>query len=145
VSHLANFLKANFCWHHNLIALDEQLKVAEENVELGKNTLEMITLQFSSAQVNSLAVQQAEAQKKTAELLIPLALQNIAIQENALSILCGNYPDKISRSESLKSVMPKDVFPTGVPAVLLSRRPSVVLSVLFRKTFSMTFSEIVVG
>lgn len=111
--------------YYNLLTLDEQLKVAERNIELGDSTVSMIRLQFKSGQINSLAVEQAEAQKKTAELLVPLALQNITMQENALSILCGSYPDSIQRTASLTGVMPAEVFPAGVPAQLLSRRPDV--------------------
>ncbi|RAJ08866.1 NodT family efflux transporter outer membrane factor (OMF) lipoprotein [Chitinophaga skermanii] len=111
--------------YYNLLALDEQLKVAERNVLLGDSTLSMIRLQYNSAQVNSLAVEQAEAQKKTAELLIPLAQQNIAIQENALSILCGSYPAAVERANSIVTAVPSEVFPSGVPTVLLSRRPDV--------------------
>lgn len=111
--------------YYNLISLDEQLKIAERNVLLGDSTLNMIRLQYNSAAVSSLGVDQAEAQKKTAELLIPLAKQNITAQENALSILCGNYPDSVQRAGDLDAAMPEQVFPTGVPAVLLSRRPDV--------------------
>ncbi|MBN9295406.1 MAG: efflux transporter outer membrane subunit [Filimonas sp.] len=111
--------------YYSLISLDEQMKVAVRNVELGDSTVKMIRMQYASAQVNSLAVEQAEAQKKTAELLIPLAKQNIAIQENALSILCGSYPDAIARAGSLSNATPEEVFPAGVPATLLSRRPDV--------------------
>lgn len=109
--------------YYNLITLDEELKVAKRNVALGDSTLAMIRLQYKSGRVNSLAVEQAAAQKKTAELLAPLTLQNIAVQENALSILCGSYPDSIQRAGSL--VMPTELFPSGVPAQLLSRRPDV--------------------
>lgn len=111
--------------YYNLIALDEQLKVAKRNVILGDSTLNMMRLQYNSAQVNSLAVEQAEAQKKTAELLVPLALQDIAVQENALSILCGSYPEVIERTGSLAAAIPEEIFPAGVPALILSRRPDV--------------------
>lgn len=111
--------------YYNLISLDEQLDVAKRNVSLGDSTLYMIRLQYNSGQVSSLAVEQSEAQKKTAELLIPLAKQDIAIQENALSILCGSYPDSVQRAGDLVSAMPEQVFSTGVPALLLSRRPDV--------------------
>lgn len=109
--------------YNNLLTLDKQLVVAQENVTLSTNTLEMLQLQFNSAQINSLAVDQAEAQKKTAELLIPLTQQNIQIQENALRILCGEFPDAINRSTSNELYEMEDIFPTGVPANLLSRRP----------------------
>lgn len=111
--------------YYNLITLDELQRVAYRNVALGDSTVRMIRMQYASGLVTSLAVEQAEAQKKTAELLIPLGLQNIAIQENALSILCGSYPDSIKRATNLSWGMEKAVFPTGVPALLLSRRPDV--------------------
>ncbi|MBO9692642.1 efflux transporter outer membrane subunit [Chryseobacterium sp.] len=109
--------------YYNLISLDEQLKIAEQNIELSDNTLKMMNLQFKAGQINSLAVQQSEAQKKTAELLIPLAKQNIAVQENALSILCGEYPAKIEREGNLKTMIPENKLSEGLPAQLLSRRP----------------------
>ncbi len=109
--------------YYNLISLDEQLKIAEQNIELSDNTLKMMNLQFAAGQINSLAVQQSEAQKKTAELLIPLAKQNISIQENALSILCGEYPDKVEREGNLKTMIPENKLSEGLPAQLLSRRP----------------------
>ena len=109
--------------YYNLISLDQQLKIANENVKLSEDILRMMRLQYNSGQVNSLAIEQAEAQKKTAELIIPLAKQNISIQESALSILCGEYPDSISRAESLKDVTPEEIYGSGVPAELLSRRP----------------------
>lgn len=111
--------------YYNLLALDEQIKIANRNVVLSDSTLRAINLQYRSGLVNSLAVGQAEAQLKTAELLVPLSLQEIAVQENALSILCGSYPDKIQRAESLQYAIPQETFPVGIPAMLLSRRPDV--------------------
>lgn len=111
--------------YYNLITLDEQLKVASRNIALSDTTLQIIKLQFKSAQTNSLAVNQAEAQKKTAELLVLLAKQNIAIQEHALSILCGSFPDSITRASTMETTPFAESFPIGVPADMLSRRPDV--------------------
>jgi efflux transporter, outer membrane factor (OMF) lipoprotein, NodT family len=111
--------------YYNLIALDEQLKIAQKNVQLSDSTLDMIRLQYNSSLVSSLAVEQAEAQKKTAELLIPLAHQNRAVEENALSILCGGFPENIERTASLDDTIVGAGLATGVPAELLSRRPDV--------------------
>ncbi|TDS12190.1 efflux transporter outer membrane subunit [Sphingobacterium paludis] len=111
--------------YYNLLALDEQVEVASRNIEMSTITLQMIELQYNSGQVNSLAVDQAIAQKKTAELLLPLAKQQIAVQENALSILCGDYPDRVARTGSLREALPVSLFSSGVPAALLSRRPDV--------------------
>jgi multidrug efflux system outer membrane protein len=111
--------------YYNLISLDEQMIIAKRNITLSDSTLYMMRLQYNVGQITSLAVNQAEAQKKTAELLVPLALQNISVQENALSILCGAYPDSITRAGDLAEVMPEEQFATAVPAQLLSRRPDV--------------------
>lgn len=111
--------------YYNLLGLDEQLKIAEKNIELSTNTLSMMQLQYNSGSISSLAVNQTEAQKKTAELLVPLAKANIAVQENALQILCGEYPDKIERAGNIDAAEVSVVFAGGVPASLLSRRPDV--------------------
>jgi len=111
--------------YYNLLGLDEQLKIAEKNIALTDRTLTMMELQYISGTISSLAVDQTQAQKKTAELLVPLAKANIAIQENALSILCGEFPNSIQRSGVLDTSMINAIFPSGIPAALLSRRPDV--------------------
>ena len=111
--------------YYNLLGLDEQLKIAEKNIELSDNTLKMMKLQYNSGSISSLAVNQTEAQKKTAELLVPLAKANIAVQENALQILCGEYPNTIERAGNLNVDEFAFKMPSGIPASLLSRRPDV--------------------
>lgn len=111
--------------YYNLVSLDEQAAIAKENIALSDTTLQMMQLQYEAGQINSLAIGQTEAQKKTAELLLPLINQNIAIQENALSILCGTYTEKITRTASLENMLQEEVWTLGVPAELISRRPDV--------------------
>ncbi|RKR08929.1 NodT family efflux transporter outer membrane factor (OMF) lipoprotein [Flavobacterium sp. 90] len=111
--------------YYNLLGLDEQLKIAQKNIDLSTSTLNMMQLQYNSGAISSLALYQTEAQKKTAELLVPLAKANIAVQENALQILCGEYPNSIARSGNLNAAEFNVVLSTGVPASLLSRRPDV--------------------
>jgi outer membrane protein TolC len=53
---------------------------------------------WESGDTTSLGVQQATAQKQATELLISQLEQNIAIQENALSILIGETPNKVNRT-----------------------------------------------
>ncbi|MCC9064706.1 efflux transporter outer membrane subunit [Flavobacterium piscisymbiosum] len=111
--------------YYNLLGLDEQLKIAQKNIDLSNSTLGMMKMQYNSGLISSLALYQTEAQKKTAELLVPLAEANIAVQENALQILCGEYPDSITRSGNLNVAELNMALPSGVPAALLSRRPDV--------------------
>lgn len=109
--------------YYTLISLDEQLKIAQQNSELNQNSLKMMRLQFDAGQINSLAVSQMEAQLKTAELVVATTQQSIAIQENALSILAGEYPTKIQRGSNLENDLSDNNLQAGIPAQLLSHRP----------------------
>jgi len=111
--------------YYNLLGLDEQLKIAQRNIELSNSTLKMMKLQYTAGSISSLAVNQTEAQKKTAELLVPLAKSNIAVQENALQILCGEYPNTVTRAGNLNASEFAVEVRSGIPASLLSRRPDV--------------------
>jgi outer membrane protein, multidrug efflux system len=114
--------------YYNLLMLDEQLKIARRNVTLGDSTLYLIRLQFEAGEATSLAIQQAEAQRAVAALLEPQLQQAIALQENALQLLAGALPGRVSRA-SIKVVLPQQL-PAGLPAALLSQRPDVKASEL---------------
>lgn len=109
----------------NLLMLDAQLEIAHHNVILNDSTLMVIRLQKEAGQVNSLAVQQAEAQRLSAALLVPQLEQTIAIQENALRTLAGALPSKIERKVNLTAFAIPEHLTTGIPADILAIRPDV--------------------
>jgi NodT family efflux transporter outer membrane factor (OMF) lipoprotein len=111
--------------YYNLLMLDAQLQIAEKNVKLNDSTLNIINLQYQAGQVTSLAVQQAQAQKLTAEGLVPQFEQQIAVQENAISVLSGRLPNRVNRDIALESLNITDKLSTGMPSELLGRRPDV--------------------
>lgn len=111
--------------YYNLLLLDTQLDIAQRNVQLNDSTLTIIKLQYESGQVTSLAVQQAKALKLNAAKLVPFFEQEIAVQENALSILIGKSPEGISRKITLKSLVATKELSAGLPSSLLSLRPDV--------------------
>lgn len=111
--------------YYNLLMLDEQLKIARSNARLNDSTLQIIKLQYNSGQVTLLAVQQAQAQLQAAQQLIPQFEQNVAIQENALSILSGKLPGNIARPAELDQYEVPANLSAGVPSSLLTNRPDV--------------------
>lgn len=111
--------------YYNLLMLDAQLDITRRNVKLNDSTLRIIRLQYDAGQVTLLAVQQAEAQQQAAAQLVPEFERNVAVQENALSILAGKLPDAIERNGTLNDVKFPDVLSTGVPSAIVSRRPDV--------------------
>ncbi len=111
--------------YYNLLMLDAQVGIAKKNLLLNDSTLNIINLQFNAGQVTALAVQQAEAQQLVAAQLIPQLEQDIAIQENALSVLAGVSPAAIKREEDINAVKFDETLSAGVPSQLLQNRPDV--------------------
>jgi NodT family efflux transporter outer membrane factor (OMF) lipoprotein len=105
--------------------LDAQLEVAVKNRTLGENTVAIVQRQFSAGQVTSLALEQADAQRLKAAQIVPQIEKEIAIQENALSILTGAVPDRITRNTTLDLSPLQTTLATGVPAGIVSHRPDV--------------------
>ncbi|SMG11643.1 efflux transporter outer membrane subunit [Sphingobacterium psychroaquaticum] len=111
--------------YYNLLMLDYQLNTAKKNAALTLQTRKLIEWQFQSGQVSALAIAQAEAQQLNAEKLIPLFEQQITVQENALSILAGSFPNAIQRSVGLAVPSTKENLSTGLPSALVANRPDV--------------------
>ena len=109
----------------NLLMLDKQLDIADKNLTLRDSTLRLTQLLRDAGEVTTLAVQQAEVQKQTTALLIPQLEQSIALQENALQILTGHFPDTIIRHVSLDQFSTPADMHSGLPAAIVSRRPDV--------------------
>lgn len=110
--------------YYNLLMLDAQLEVARRNFELSDSTLRIVKLQRDAGQVTSLAIQQTEAQSLAARSLIPQIERKVAIQENTLRILTGQFPGGIERSLNLNHFM-EDSVSAGVPLYVVNNRPDV--------------------
>lgn len=111
--------------YYNLLMLDAQLEIAKQNYKLNDSTTNIIKLKYDAGQVTSLAIQQSEAQKLVSAQLIPQLEQNIAIQENALSVLTGSFPNSKTRTTRLSALEVKNNNAIGIPTSLVSRRPDV--------------------
>lgn len=111
--------------YFNLLMLDKQLEIAQKNLVLSDSFLIATRLLRDAGIGNSLAVQQAAAQRQTTAMLVPQLEQAVALQENALQILTGSLPGTIERSAILADIVISDTLSTGIPAALVSRRPDV--------------------
>lgn len=111
--------------YYNLLMLDKQFTVASENLTLADSTLTILKKEFDLGMITSLVVEQQEIVKNQIEKNIPVIEEAINSQENALSYLCGEYPTKIERSQSLDNVAFPEAVETGIPSQLLENRPDV--------------------
>ncbi|BAP32632.1 NodT family RND efflux system outer membrane lipoprotein [Chryseobacterium sp. StRB126] len=126
--------------YYNLIMLDEQLKIAQRNIALNESTVRMMTIQYESGQVTSLAVEQAQAQLLATQKLIPELEQATIQQENALRVLSGDLPASINRSFLSEQVILPETISAGLPSTLLRLRPDIK-----RKEFELALSNAKVG
>lgn len=110
---------------YDLLMLDAQLEIAKKTLVLNDSTLFVVNLQYDAGQVNLLAKQQTEAQRLIATQLIPELEKNIQLQENALSVLTGTFPQAQKRQSLLNNLVVKDNLSAGIPSQLLSKRPDV--------------------
>lgn len=110
---------------YDLLMLDAQLEIAKKTLVLNDSTLFVVNLQYDAGQVNLLAKQQTEAQRLIAAQLIPELEKTIQLQENALSVLTGTFPEAQKRQSLLNNLEVKGNLSAGIPSQLLSKRPDV--------------------
>lgn len=111
--------------YYQLLALDEQIGITEENIETRKSSLETTRALKEAGNVTEVGVKQTEAQLYNVQgILIDLKNQRY-ILENTFSILLGEAPMEIERTELDRQQITTDLN-IGVPVQLLRNRPDVI-------------------
>ncbi|RYZ66281.1 MAG: TolC family protein, partial [Proteobacteria bacterium] len=111
--------------YFDLVALDNELRVLQSNVEIQTNALEVVKLEKQAARVTELAVQRFEAEVlKTRSRLYDVEQERVQA-ENRINFLLGRYPQPVHRNaEDFKTTLP-DTVEAGLPSELLENRPDV--------------------
>jgi len=111
--------------YYELLALDNQLAIIKQNIELQDNALSVIRLQKQAARVTELAVQKFEAEVLKTKGMEFETRQQIKETENRINFLLGRFPQEIKRDKSnFVDLIPAKV-QTGIPSQLLSNRPDI--------------------
>ncbi|WP_343565757.1 efflux transporter outer membrane subunit [Sphingobacterium sp.] len=111
--------------YYELLALDNQLAIIKQNIELQDNALEVIKLQKQAARVTELAVQKFQAEVLKTKGMEFETRQQIKETENRINFLMGRFPQAIKRDKnSFVNMVPAKV-QTGIPSQLLSNRPDI--------------------
>jgi multidrug efflux system outer membrane protein len=108
-----------------LLQLDLQLQITHDTVTTQEDSVKLTKLRVDHGVATKLDVLQAQQVLDSANATIPDLERQIAQEENAISILLGNYPQGVPRGQTLvQQVLPPDV-PPGLPSTLLERRPDI--------------------
>ena len=108
-----------------LLSLDLQLQIARDTVKTQEDAVKLTQSRLEHGVATKLDVLQARQVLDTANAQIPDLERQIGVEEDALSILLGDYPHGVTRGRPLvDQPMPPEV-PAGLPSSLLARRPDI--------------------
>lgn len=111
--------------YYELMALDNQLAILKQNIEIQTNALQIVKLQKQAAKVTELAVRKFEAEVYHTQSLLYDVQQEIVEAENKMNFLLGRFPQPIERSSIEFMDMVPDTVKRGIPSELLRMRPDV--------------------
>jgi multidrug efflux system outer membrane protein len=111
--------------YFTLLQLDLELQITRETAKTQEDSVKLTSLRLNHGVATKLDVLQAQQVLDTANAQIPDLERQIGQQEDAISILIGEYPQGVPRGLPLaKQALPPDV-PPGLPSSLLERRPDI--------------------
>ena len=111
--------------YFTLLQLDLQLQITRETVKTQTDSVKLTNLRLDRGVATKLDVLQAQQVLDSANAQIPDLERAIAQEENAISILVGDYPHDVARGLPLvNQTLPPEV-PPGLPSSIIERRPDI--------------------
>jgi multidrug efflux system outer membrane protein len=105
--------------------LDLQLEIARQTLRVNDQTVAYFQTRLTGGVSNRLELDRIQANRSQTAAAIPSIEQQIALVENAISLLLGRPPGPLMRKGlTIDEALPPPV-PPGLPASLLERRPDV--------------------
>jgi len=111
--------------YFELLALDNQLEIMEQNLEIQQNALSMVRLQKEAARTTELAVRRFEAEVLKNQSNIFEIQQLLVETENKINFLCGRSPQSVERDAGNFIDRVVDSLASGIPSQLLQNRPDI--------------------
>ncbi|MER3376685.1 MAG: TolC family protein [Allomuricauda sp.] len=111
--------------YYELMALDNQLSIIDQNLEIQQNALKMVKLQKQAARATELAVKRFQAEVMKNQSHKYEIQQEIVETENRLNFLIGRSPQHIQRESDNFIETSIDTIYAGIPSQLLQNRPDV--------------------
>ena len=107
------------------LGLQDQLKVAHDNLDRAQRTLSDIGQEHDQGVVPELAVVQQQSVVASLETAIPPLQQSLVATQSALALLVGKLPESMALSTGSTDDLRDPPIGQGVPSELLVRRPDV--------------------
>ena len=111
--------------YYELLALDAQLAIIQQNIEIQNNALKIVRMQKEATRVTELAVKRFEAQVLNTQNLQYDIRQRITVSENRINFLLGRYPQPVLRDSANFANLIPNIMKAGIPSQILQNRPDV--------------------
>jgi multidrug efflux system outer membrane protein len=111
--------------YYELMALDNQLEILKQNIQIQQNALEIVKMEKQAAKVTELAVRRFEAEVLKNQSRIYHIQQGIIETENRINFLVGRFPQPVERNSQAFSNLIPDAIYAGIPSQLLQNRPDI--------------------
>lgn len=111
--------------YFELVALDNELRIVKQTLNARKESVRIAKLRFEGGLTSETSYQQAEVELARTATRVPVIERNIAVMENEIAFLVGEYSCDVRRSAILPNPELPDSLPIGLPSMLLERRPDI--------------------
>ncbi len=122
VTHLIAEIASSY---YELMALDNQLEILKQNIQIQQNALAIVRMEKQAARVTELAVRRFEAEVLKNQGRQYYIRQAIVETTNRINFLTGRFPQDIPRNSMAFIDLPLDSIHSGAPSQLLANRPDV--------------------
>lgn len=111
--------------YFELVALDNELSIVRKTVDARRESLHLARIRYEGGLTSETAFRQAQVELARTATLVPDLERKIALKENEIAFLSGDYPHRIQRSVLPEDVLFTNTLPVGLPSTLLERRPDI--------------------
>lgn len=102
---------------------DLQLEIARRTAESRRQYMDLAKQRFDGGVTGEIDYRQSQTQYEEARTAVINLQEQVARQENALSVLLGRAPGAVPRGRTLETQPLPASVPAGLPSALLERRP----------------------
>jgi multidrug efflux system outer membrane protein len=111
--------------YFRLLSLDAELEIARRSTNSFGESLRIFSQRLEQGVVSKLESAAAEAALASAAATVPELERQVILEENLLSVLLGQNPGEISRTNIFAQEDLSLTIPPGLPSDLLRRRPDI--------------------
>ena len=111
--------------YFELVALDNELSIVRQTLEARQEGLHLAHIRYQGGLTNETPYRQAQVELAKTATMVPDLEKKVAMKENEIAFLMGEYPHDINRTVLPEDVVLPTTLPVGLPSSLLERRPDV--------------------